>query len=231
MNEHTAASPGPPDLDTLRAFLQEKADTLGDDVRAHHVEHFKPVKRAIILSARGVKSDICPLCSATHNLRQCPDFAAQRPLQQQETARGLHLCFNCLGKGHTLTNSPSQYRCRECSSRHHTLLHRSRTTAPDTPSETTPTPQTHTSARASKSRDTNSCVLPTTAVVRVQADGRTQGARAMLDSGSTLTMVASRLVNSLNLKKFRKSIINVKGFEGLTPSTREVELVLCSSQP
>ena len=53
----------------------------------------------------------------------------------------------------------------------------------------------------------------------------------MLDSGSTLTMVTSRLVNSLNLKKFRKSIINVKGFCGLTPSTREVELVLRSSQP
>ena len=109
------------------------------------------MKRATILSARGVKSDICPLCSGPHNLRQCPDFAAQRPLQWQETVSGLHLRFNCLGKGHTLTNCPSQYQCRECSSRHHTFLHRSRTTAPDTPSETTPAPQTHTSARASKS--------------------------------------------------------------------------------
>ena len=58
-NKHTAVSPGPPDLDTLQAFLQEKADTLGDDVHAHHVKHStKPAKRATILSAREVRVNL-----------------------------------------------------------------------------------------------------------------------------------------------------------------------------
>lgn len=40
-----------------------------------------------------------------------------------EIVKRSHLCFNCLGKGHTLPTCARKRTCRECSAKHHSLLH------------------------------------------------------------------------------------------------------------
>ena len=64
----------------------------------------------------------CPLCKGTHRLYQCYKFINKLPTQRRQCVKQLRVCFNCLqlfSKTHVCSN----YACRTCNKRHHTLLH------------------------------------------------------------------------------------------------------------
>ena len=64
----------------------------------------------------------CPLSKGAHKLYQCDKFINKLPTQRLECVKQLRACFNCLRpfiKGHACSN----YACRTCNKRHHTLLH------------------------------------------------------------------------------------------------------------
>jgi len=63
------------------------------------------------------------------------------------------------------------------------------------------------------------------------ADGGVQEARALLDSGSEVTLVSFRLVKTLNVKTSQRVILDVEGVGVTTRSTREVDLTLSSIYP
>ena len=64
----------------------------------------------------------CPLCKGTHRLFQCNKFINKLPTQRLECVRQLRACFNCL-QPYSKTHACSNYACRTCNQRHHTLLH------------------------------------------------------------------------------------------------------------
>ena len=67
----------------------------------------------------------CPVCGAkSHSIYQCPSFREQSVEFRQSTVQRLKMCQNCLSTRHFSRACSSYKSCRECSKRHHTLLHR-----------------------------------------------------------------------------------------------------------
>ena len=96
--------------------------------------------------------------------------------QRRELVFSKHLCWNCLGDSHQVKACKSDYTCRICHQRHHTLFH-----APvHTPNSTV--------AMAIQNND--GMVFLETALLYI-VDGKRHEARALLDSGSMSNFVPS----------------------------------------
>ncbi|XP_071653000.1 uncharacterized protein [Temnothorax longispinosus] len=65
----------------------------------------------------------CPVCKEPHYVSKCAQFLKLSPRERQAKARDLKLCLNCLRSGHGLKDCPSEWTCRSCGMKHHTLLH------------------------------------------------------------------------------------------------------------
>ncbi len=67
----------------------------------------------------------CPLCADNHV--RCQAFADYDVDKRNKFVREKRLCTNCLG-GHGYKNCPFKYTCRTCHNKHHTMLHREKST-------------------------------------------------------------------------------------------------------
>lgn len=78
-------------------------------------------KRSLVVSTNTTK--VCPICNSdSHMVYNCQHFLSQTPYCRFKQAKSLNLCLNCLRKGHVVKNCLSS-GCRNCSAKHHTLLH------------------------------------------------------------------------------------------------------------
>ncbi|XP_031336996.1 uncharacterized protein LOC116166263 [Photinus pyralis] len=64
----------------------------------------------------------CACCKGTHYISACPQFLEITPEERYQIVRANSLCLNCLGS-HKIMNCQSNYTCRSCHLKHHTLLH------------------------------------------------------------------------------------------------------------
>ncbi|XP_017471613.1 PREDICTED: uncharacterized protein LOC108362964 [Rhagoletis zephyria] len=181
-------------------------------------------------------SNGCLLCnSSQHAVAQCETFTSLSPSMRYKEAKKLQLCLNCLKAGHSLRNCRSGC-CKHCSLKHHTLLHQGTLpsgSAIQTPTSTSasaivtdaPTSllaagslSTSLSASASpfafpaatlvsSGSQTIDFVLLATAVIYIKnRAGSLIPCRALLDSASQLNFITNRLVNQLQLRKFKSSL-------------------------
>ncbi|KAJ8981054.1 hypothetical protein NQ317_018026 [Molorchus minor] len=58
----------------------------------------------------------------THYVQNCKNFLKLSPAERDKRARSLHLCINCLKRGHH-SKVCRRGTCNKCSKKHHTLLH------------------------------------------------------------------------------------------------------------
>ncbi|XP_058827602.1 uncharacterized protein LOC131687527 [Topomyia yanbarensis] len=65
----------------------------------------------------------CVLCNQSHLLMRCQRFNRLSPSERQQFVKSKRLCHNCMKGDHIARNCPSNFNCRKCSRRHHTLLH------------------------------------------------------------------------------------------------------------
>lgn len=65
----------------------------------------------------------CEICKKDHRTFQCPKLINATVDKRLEIVREKQLCENCLFGHHETTNCTSQFKCRACNDRHHTLLH------------------------------------------------------------------------------------------------------------
>ena len=74
----------------------------------------------------------CWFCFKKHKITTCEDFISGSINAKNEFVKANKLCWNCLGKGHSIKNCQSQLRCKvaNCNKRHHTLLHNDNITPP-----------------------------------------------------------------------------------------------------
>ena len=74
-------------------------------------------------STFSVQTKPCPICdSVDHQARSCPKLLEGTVKVRNDLVRSRRLCFNCLSKGHSVSQCNSKYSCRHCQQRHHTLL-------------------------------------------------------------------------------------------------------------
>ncbi|XP_062534569.1 uncharacterized protein LOC134203728 [Armigeres subalbatus] len=57
----------------------------------------------------------CDFCSGKHQNFKCPTFQKMTVEQRQDKLKEIHLCFNCLRKGHRSATCPSDKSCGKCS--------------------------------------------------------------------------------------------------------------------
>ena len=136
----------------------------------------------------------------------CAAFKAKSIEDRSSIAPKLKVCTNCLSYNQFSRVCPSRRLCRECGKHHHSLLHRQRSSS-RTENNTASPPVTastnaHAASSCNPSREEARVVLGICQVT-VASKGRQQKARALLDSGSHMSFMTSRLAQSLKVKKIR----------------------------
>ena len=133
----------------------------------------------------------CILCKPVkHPLCPCPKFNGMDLNARIEHLKTHKLCFNCLAHGHRTAECRSYARCKTCSGRHHTLVHQS---------QPAPTNVTSNTLSAPKSTTLPDILMMTNQVMLKGPGGRTFIARALLDSGSSITLISSKAAQTLQL--------------------------------
>ena len=184
------------------------------------------------------ESSGCKLFSnASHFLFQCPDFRNMTVEQRQATSQGLKACGNCLGEDHSSRNCPSKRSCQTCGRRHHSILHR-----PNAPQQlqylqpsTTSSPPVNTVQSNHVYETDPVCntatgsvtVILATCIVTIEHQGKLQKAQTLIDNGSGLSFITSKLTNTLGLKKIAEPTSIVAFQQTSTPVSKfKVKLTL-----
>lgn len=186
---------------------------------------------------------VCPRCKKNHLLYQCVSFLAETPDKRHAFIKSIKRCFNCLAANHATKECKNEHRCKECSAKHHTLLHL-------TARKSSPCDESSTSISTSKATLDNNIteitsdlsshiisnvaastvnVLLATARVQVHSSqGRFTIARALLDQGSAATLISENLAQTLRLKRIHKGV-RVSGIGDTQSFSRHVACVSVSS--
>ncbi|XP_076291883.1 uncharacterized protein LOC143214555 [Lasioglossum baleicum] len=157
---------------------------------------------------------VCSLCKTEHLLNACPLFKSKTTSQRFEFVKGERRCLNCLSQKHTVTACPSKYACQNCGRRHHTLLHF------DSPPsglagqtvKSTPDPRPSASNQIASLVTSNTSfaapriLLATAWVIVTSVAGQDECVRALLDQGSSTTLMTESLAHRLRVPRRRVSI-------------------------
>ena len=150
----------------------------------------------------------CLVCTEYHPLHVCQSFADKTVDQRKDCIKEFNLCRNCLKCGHSAADCRSEYRCRVCGSKHNTLIHE-KAAAPSA-SVNTATPNSTDSIPSS--------LLMTSQVLLTGPTGRTMVARALLDSGATFSLISTKAMKTLALRR-SKTCVTIKGVENITTNS------------
>ncbi|KAH0813725.1 hypothetical protein GEV33_009068 [Tenebrio molitor] len=130
----------------------------------------------------------CPLCKEAHTIHRCETFKGRSAEERREQVYRLRLCLNCLGN----------HRVRDCR-----LNYACRTYPPTRAPESDPSA----SVNMVRPLHLNRIVLLATAQVIVcSPTGKRTQTRALLDSGSEITLIAEHVVHQLQLPRTSSSV-------------------------
>ncbi|UYV61591.1 hypothetical protein LAZ67_1005452 [Cordylochernes scorpioides] len=181
------------------------------------------------------KSDTCILCKSKHHPLYMCNLFCKMPLKEKlNVVKGHKLCFNCLRKGHFSWNCRLNQRCKVCKGKHHTMIHYDKPSTEGASAQVeNTTPKEHESAinltNTQQANCNDSHVLLATARIKIKNGlGKLCTCRALLDSGSQVTMITKGCCERLGLvqRKSDRMIIGV----GNTPvqhSSSTVGVTFC----
>ncbi|KAI5756182.1 hypothetical protein M8J77_022802 [Diaphorina citri] len=159
------------------------------------------------------QGNTCPCCNKGHRIHECSIFQAMSVPDRYNALRESHLCFSCMGP-HSRSACTSKYYCRHCHSKgHHTMLH--------TPSASPQAGEPSTSHQATivlsnnvvpvpAERQMTQVLLGTALISIMDAFGQYHDVRALIDSGSMITIMTQSLSERLALP-CKPSNIQVQG--------------------
>ena len=147
----------------------------------------------------------CPVCQGGHPLFFCNTFKGYSVSQRKEKVMSLKLCLNCLKPSHVAHDCNSTFRCRvqDCGKKHNSLLHEDRSAT------STASHQANAATHAedqSQDEENEECLLMTAKVTLIGPTGKMMTVRALLDAGSTLSIISTKLKRNLDLKETGKEV-------------------------
>ncbi|XP_053947714.1 uncharacterized protein LOC128856436 [Anastrepha ludens] len=166
----------------------------------------------------GVTPVKCPLCQEQHKLQDCRRFLNAAVSNRWEFAKKHRACFSYLNVGHNTRNCRRKKFCLEegCQRRHHSLLHEANAITPTL------------SLLKEEQGDVRGNVLSCTNVssnkpkllfrvlpVTLYGDNKRIDTYALLDEGSSITMLDSDLAKELGIRGRRHSL-DIQWFGGRT---------------
>ena len=218
----------PPTLDDICGFLKERMYTLPEEASPSATKPIRAVSaatktttskladtRPTVLHTQERSSSGCVVCGdQNHYVYQCPTFHSYNVPKRTDVMNEHQLCYNCLCPGHNLAACKNKKNCRECGRRHHTMLHRPDRAAVHSASQ--------------RSAVAPPLIIPQTALVTATAGHCIQKARAQLDTGASISLITSRLANTLKVKRI-PCHTEINGVGGQMTSTHQVEVELSSA--
>jgi len=140
----------------------------------------------------------CTFCMKTnHNLASCWKFQKEDLDKKWDHVKKGNLCYSCLEGSHLARNCKQRKLCDEanCSRWHHKLLHQPEEIPKSQPKSTVET-TTHTISAEEKNTKALLSVLPVT----IEGPNGKVKTHALLDWGSTITLIDESLANELQLE-------------------------------
>ena len=151
----------------------------------------------------------CMVCQGSHPIFYCPTFEGLTIPLRKEKVVALKLCLNCLKPHHMARECNSTFRCRVqgCGKKHNSLLHEERNGPPPTAVH-----QTNSATHKEPEEKDEECLLMTAQATLMGPTGKVITVRALLDAGSTLSIISKQLVKQLQLTQTgrRVSISGIK---------------------
>lgn len=170
----------------------------------------------------GNRQYICKICRRPHPLRKCRRFLEMNLTKRQQVVKTYGYCANCLAHSHSQGSCFTKTGCKRCSKNHHTLLHahprlqqRSRKTSStrtqSRPKENQKDQEPDSSRSTSRSKTSseqtslsailkqNAVTLLPTILAKINSKNGNSILRCLLDSGSKLSFITSKIVDKLGL--------------------------------
>jgi len=146
-----------------------------------------------------IRKSNCDICSEQHPVFKCEVFRAADVPSRIELVKKHKLCFNCLGNGHSIKQCKSEFTCRPCKRRHHSLLHLQVKTEE---SAATTNIENPVSCLHVNNGNTTYQVLMSTALVKVRdITGTLQLCRVLIDSAADASFISEKCIQRLGLKR------------------------------
>ncbi|XP_062557323.1 uncharacterized protein LOC134222195 [Armigeres subalbatus] len=253
--EDHASTVDNPNYTCLIEFLQRRIRVLESiSVNHHHsnsnttvqppnVKRFHNHQRLSSYSSTATANGRCPACGQQHPLLRCQKFYRSSVSERLNVVNAYRLCINCLCANHIARDCSSNFNCKHCNRRHHSLLHTSpseehssnNSTTPVVVNRTSTIPQNdsveQTAAATAEiiprvesvmpvNQPTENVFLMTVIVNLVDAFGQEHPARALLDSASQPNLITERMAQLLRIRRNRVNII-IMGAGQLSKPVRE----------
>jgi hypothetical protein len=206
-----------PTFDHFATFINKDAKEACDPVYGYDVfkasdmksntpsgRDYKSSRAGAVFSANQTKGSVCPVCQMKHEVVQCTKFKSLSPVVRFSEAKKHRLCFGCLAPSHQMRECPKRSQCsvNGCRMKHHILLHLDDMQSPPPPSGEERSPAGHPGAGGVVGGANYSAINPNVQVflplVTVLIDNK-YPVVALLDQGSTSTLVSERIVHKLKL--------------------------------
>lgn len=213
---------GRPELITLTEFLNHQADMRAPYAppeletkpeAPRNPARQKKMERTFVTEDT---KDECPMCARPHALPDCKRFIEADVEKRWEVTKKNKVCFRCLRSTHRRDSCRARV-CGEagCTLRHHRLLHYKRRELPIAP----PPPQTeeiHASAIgteiANAAQTRRRAYLKVAQVTLIGPKG-SRDTYALLDEGSTVTIIDQQLADAVGLEG-PTEVMKVQGVSG-----------------
>ncbi|XP_026315040.1 uncharacterized protein LOC113226570 isoform X1 [Hyposmocoma kahamanoa] len=181
-----------PKLQDFLKFLEKRALALENVEQCHVQQQARPSSR--VASYVGVAASTCRYCkSKDHKIFSCKSFQLQPVDKRVQFIQENKMCFICLG-AHS-GKCKFHFRCSECKGQHNTLLHRN--TVPPAPPV---------SLTGHINNNNNNVLLPTARIKVIGKDGTEYHVKALMDSGSQVSFVTTKVVQLLGGKPKQNSM-------------------------
>ncbi|XP_003369740.1 zinc knuckle protein [Trichinella spiralis] len=167
----------------------------------------------------------CFICEEDHAIENCPKFIRMSPKERITNVKKLGLCFLCLKKGHLATTCKAKLRCRvkECSKRHHPLIHlnQEKRSVIENQTDTIEKNKVHVTHAMVGNRGT---LLQSARARLYNEDGNSMIVNCLFDSGSQRSFVKKSVAEALSLKGPFETV-NIESFGNINSECLRVRRV------
>ncbi|XP_045501642.1 uncharacterized protein LOC123698874 [Colias croceus] len=216
-----------PLLKKLAEFLNKEADKCSSyaplDTETERITR-KRTERAYAASNASERETRCPVCEREHKLIECRQFTNSDVNTRWEIAKKHRVCFRCLRSKHQRATCRARpCGLNGCTMKHHKMLHHTKTAEKKNEETTQPQAETKNDEKvlvsaininsATSEQPTRRRAYLKIAPITITGPKGKCDTYALLDEGSTVTIIETALAEQLGLDGPRESI-TIQGVNG-----------------